>query len=901
MALTMMSPPFSRCVLFPVDLRYGWDLRSQEHQKLLLEVDRIFKPQVTTMEFRCKYWSRAGNRRNPEDTKRYRAAESSMLVFGSNHICMLHKENRGWLVENPNGSATFQHSPLDVTDDLPYNFDSAITKEDCCKTTCMCAFSPLPDGERSLKRTRLKGDFKLHHCIKSCSCRYGHVTLQGADPATHQNYTALAALCHHRFCVALCKDMEISFSHRIFATNPAEALKELEPPMPPAELLNKVDASSIQIRTGNGRSLLMEDAKLMQYIKAHIVLQLDDHSKAYGSAEPATTVLARDGSTSDAISQAVMDQVSHLFVARFVCFAVRTRTLPNFDVLRSETGSSGSNNAQHHRDLLLIHGSISTGVFEAIINTSWKSSPQPDVEQSDALLMFVGCLTDEGEKAAPHANTKRRHRLTKKQPMLTPPPGLSPEVPESSARCGVFQRQPSLDPGLQEGVAEGEDIRVDGKKLKVFSPSIDLHDLPKKLIGATHEEKKRLLTGLHERMLHAQPADMLRLLQAMLLPKDIVTLGVKIAADCPECNKWKPRMHKMTLKTHLASGFNEFVLQDLFFLFDEAFTLMIDERIRWKTGDHLPNKLTPTILRSLVYLWLRIWGPMENLVTDQEGGLMSAEANAFFDNFEIKRIVVGTEGATTKGLVERHIQITKLSMLRFKKASSEQGLDLNYSDLCQECCMMQNHLLEYAGGTPQVALVGAQRGVNNVDWQTIDSVTGALQTRADIAETMIRGRAIAKQAILQSIMDERLTTARKMAQHKHGMELLVPGTAVDVWRTPSRKDQHGWHGPAELISIKRHAGSAICDVQGGPLLVPLRNIRKHALTSLFAYFQQQDPNYISRQFWVNPIMARATADVYYQEDFFNIKSDVRTPKALQLMELISQQPPGIFSHRSEVH
>ena len=143
-------------------------------------------------------------------------------------------------------------------------------------------------------------------------------------------------------------------------------------------------------------------------------------------------------------------------------------------------------------------------------------------------------------------------------------------------------------------------------------------------------------------------------------------------------------MHKMTLKTHLASAFNEYVLQDLFFLFDEVFTLMIDECIRWKTGDHLANKLTATILRSLIYLWLRLWGPMEHLMTDQEGGLMAAEANAFFDNFEIKRVVVGTEGSTTKGLVERHIQITKLSMLRFRKNANEQGLGVTHNDLGQE-------------------------------------------------------------------------------------------------------------------------------------------------------------------------------------------------------------------------
>ena len=229
---------------------------------------------------------------------------------------------------------------------------------------------------------------------------------------------------------------------------------------------------------------------------------------------------------------------------------------------------------------------------------------------------------------------KPRRRLREKQPR---PPGLDPPQPP-----------PALDPGVDPGADAGELIRVNGKSLKSFAPSIDLHDLPKKLINASPEEQKRLLVGLHQRMLHAQPADMLRLLQAMLLPKDIVSLGVKIAADCPDCNKWRPRMHRMTLKTHLASAFNEYVLQDLFFLFDETFTLMIDECIRWKTGDHLPDKHTATILRSLIYLWLRIWGPMEHLMTDQEGGLMSAEANAFFDNFEINRIVVGTEGSTTK-------------------------------------------------------------------------------------------------------------------------------------------------------------------------------------------------------------------------------------------------------------
>ena len=108
LAFTMLAPPFSRCVLFQVDLRYGWDLRLKEHQSLLLEVDNVFKPKVTGMEFRCKYWCRAGNSRHPDKTKRLRQDEETMLIFGGGHICHLHREGRGWLIENPDGSAIFR-------------------------------------------------------------------------------------------------------------------------------------------------------------------------------------------------------------------------------------------------------------------------------------------------------------------------------------------------------------------------------------------------------------------------------------------------------------------------------------------------------------------------------------------------------------------------------------------------------------------------------------------------------------------------------------------------------------------------------------------------------------------------------------------------------------------------
>ena len=102
-------------------------------------------------------------------------------------------------------------------------------------------------------------------------------------------------------------------------------------------------------------------------------------------------------------------------------------------------------------------------------------------------------------------------------------------------------------------------------------------------------------------------------------------------------------------------------------------------------------------------------------MSDQEGGLVSNEATAFFDRLGIGRLLVGTDGSTTKGLVERHIQLTKLGMLRFKKTAKDSNINVTDGECCQEICQAQNLLLDYAGGVPQVALTGSQRGFSTPD------------------------------------------------------------------------------------------------------------------------------------------------------------------------------------------
>ena len=194
-------------------------------------------------------------------------------------------------------------------------------------------------------------------------------------------------------------------------------------------------------------------------------------------------------------------------------------------------------------------------------------------------------------------------------------------------------------PGAQ---ADADDIiRINERQLARVRPNFDLRDLPAKLSSASKEDRTRLLTGLHERFWHASPHDMLKLLQAMIMPRDIILEGIEVARRCPDCRKFLPKMHRPQLKSHLTTHFNNIVQHDLFFLFDQAFMLLIDEAIRWKSGCLLKSKQGPELIKALLNLWIRLWGPMSNLLTDQEGGLVSTEATTFFSRLNTPRSAAG--------------------------------------------------------------------------------------------------------------------------------------------------------------------------------------------------------------------------------------------------------------------
>ena len=306
----------------------------------------------------------------------------------------------------------------------------------------------------------------------------------------------------------------------------------------------------------------------------------------------------------------------------------------------------------------------------------------------------------------------------------------------------------------------------------------------------------------------------------------------------------------------------------------------IQEHDLRKIGCHLPNKQASSLLQALMSQWIRVWGPMHTLCSDQEGGLSSSEATVFCERLGITRTFVGTSAYHSKGLVERHIALTKHSMMILKSTSTKEGLHLSYDDLIHEVTMSQNMLLEKGGVTPQTAVTGINpREFWQMDNEQLQAHTGALDVKADFAEQAIRGRLLAKQAILEAVVGERLAIARRTKQQKHDLSLLIAGMAIDIYRQPHRKDDFGWHGPAELVSVNRHSGTAIVVHQGQPLILPLNHIRKHVALDYFIHYYTSDTHIMDYD-------PRGCNETYAADEIFT-QRDYK-----QLQQLVDSMPPG---------
>ena len=93
------------------------------------------------------------------------------------------------------------------------------------------------------------------------------------------------------------------------------------------------------------------------------------------------------------------------------------------------------------------------------------------------------------------------------------------------------------------------------------------------------------------------------------------------------------------------------------------------------------------------------------------------------------------------GLVERHVALQKLTMLKMKAECDSQGLVAEHDEICAEAGMAQNLTLSFGGYTPaQAAIARNPKAFCEVEDSGLLSVLGALESGSDFVERARRFR-----------------------------------------------------------------------------------------------------------------------------------------------------------------
>eukprot|EP00439_Symbiodinium_sp_Y106_P056295 s2395_g7.t2 len=266
-----------------------------------------------------------------------------------------------------------------------------------------------------------------------------------------------------------------------------------------------------------------------------------------------------------------------------------------------------------------------------------------------------------------------------------------PVVRESEEREAVMDREEE-----QADAVDAEDgPAIDPPKRANFDFRRVLVRLPR-LAREDTQQAKRLLLGLHERFWRANCSDLQAMLSRAGMPAEVLKLIPETVASCGVCRKFSRLKSRPKVRTDQPTSFNEEVQVDYFKLWDSWFMIIVDVATRYKTIVQVPGRDLPNALRALLQNWLRFFGPMGTLVSDQESCLMSHEAAAEFERLTIHRQPTGTTrgGAqgqhTTTGVVEKHTDLAKITMMKLRAEAERQGMDIDMQDIAAEASFAQN-------------------------------------------------------------------------------------------------------------------------------------------------------------------------------------------------------------------
>ena len=427
-----------------------------------------------------------------------------------------------------------------------------------------------------------------------------------------------------------------------------------------------------------------------------------------------------------------------------------------------------------------------------------------------------------GTGALKSSSSSSHMQPTSKAPPAKPPVVLAPPAPAEPH---------DQDPDIPAVAAEAEEPP------QVDWSSFDMGRCLRALRSENPAIITRALKRLHLRLWHCSASRLSALLKAAGVPQQALKLVEDVCKTCSVCRMWQRPTNKAAVSSRLSEKLGEVVQHDLFFHGENVICGLLDEATRWTVAGVVAGKDTESLLRFITTFWIRTFGPMRVLLSDQEAGLFNEEAAVWAERHGItmKPKPVGSHAA----LIERHHQEFRDVLRRIVAQAEREQLLIPISDCVAEACFAKNALSNTGGFTPFQSLFG-RYPVLLLDLEQAgqSAITDSDGSIAGANRHATRLRELALQSMLSATAASRLKVAESHKTRLAGQLLnLNVGDLIDIYRTPAKKELSGWRGPAKVLSTSRIEEGIIDILWGGRTLIARsQDVRHHML---FVYLLEQ--------------------------------------------------------------
>ena len=193
----------------------------------------------------------------------------------------------------------------------------------------------------------------------------------------------------------------------------------------------------------------------------------------------------------------------------------------------------------------------------------------------------------------------------------------------------------------------------------------------------------------------------------------------------------------------------------------------------------IANRESASILEGFCEAWLRLFGPPETGLSDQEGGLIPDDIGQWFSNKGIQfEFRARNQHCSICSMVERHNELLRRQLPVTEDQANTEGLGTSFRMLLAESLFAKNALFQVGNSTPCEALFGRVPPLLAVTSEE----TGEPLTDRDAA----RLRQIAINSMIQATAEQKAKLAATTKTRRAG-ELL--GLKCGDWWISSESQQ----------------------------------------------------------------------------------------------------------------